>query len=634
VRTAGALLTVAALIAVATPSCGGSGPADPPCLSAGFDAGGDPYCEALLQTVLSCVPSDGCWTDAVQQCALAAPSANRPWDTAAAGALSCDVLTHGWAPGDDGGAVTTTPALDKLAHDYCAVCDDSNCPDRLFGPTSMLSILASASDALVADVEKECIVPLGSMPTPDACQNFGTCAFAPTQLDAFYNGPRNGCSNTTAHAGCDAPQQQPAAWAVRFGDDHLQNAEAMSVDPTGNILITGQMAGTLDFGMGAIMASAPLDRFLARVSASGQPEWSKSIGSQVGPFEVSFVAAAGDGSIVVAGSNASTSPTPWSDIASFDATGALRWHKNWMDPSWVGGGGHPLVIQGLGADGAGGSVIGGWYGGTFDFGTGPQASSGMTDGVLVSFDPAGATRWVRHFGNPGTDTFIDDIAVDPTGNTFVTGSFEGTIDLGSGPLVDPDQSPGAGLYIFVAAFDPTGKGLWARSLGGADRQKAGTIVATADRGVIVGGWVEGSLDLDGHSITSSSNPEMYVARLDPTGRVTWARPVGMTSAVDSPLLALDSQGHILLTGTCENDLDIIGSIPCGAPDDTFAAKLDADGNAMWTTLHRHARWSGVGAAPSGHVILGGSVAGAVDIGGISLQTPAGSWDVALAALMP
>jgi hypothetical protein len=634
VRAAGVLLTVAALAAVATPSCGGSGPAGPPCLSADFDAGGDPYCEALLQTVRSCFPSDGCWADAVRQCALAAPSANRPWDTAAAGALSCDVLTHGPAPGNDGGAVTTTPALDKLAHDYCAVCNDSNCPDSLFGPYGPLSILASANDALVADVEKECIVPLGTKPTPDACQNFQSCAFDPTQLDAFYNGPRNACGSNTAHAGCDAPQQQPAAWAVRFGDDHLQDADAMAVDATGNIAITGQMAGTLDFGMGPIMmASAPLDRFLARVSPSGQPQWSKSIGSQVGPFEVSFVAAAGDGSIVVAGSNDPTSATPWSDIASFDATGALRWHKNWMDPSWVGGAGEPLLIQGLGADGAGGSVVGGWYGGTFDFGTGPQASTGVTDGVLVSFDPAGAARWVRHFGNPGSATFIDDIAVDPTGNTFVAGAFEGTIDLGTGPLVDPDPPPGPGSYIFIAALDPTGKALWARSFGGA-RQKAGTIVATADHGVVIGGWVHGSLDLDGHSITSGSNPEMYVARFDPTGHVTWVRPVGVTSGLESPLLALDSHGDILLTGICENSLDIIGSIPCGAPDDTFAAKLDADGNATWTTLHRHARWSGVGADPSGHLILGGSLAGAVDIGGTSLQTAAGSWDVALAALLP
>jgi hypothetical protein len=425
--------------------------------------------------------------------------------------------------------------------------------------------------------------------------------------------------------------QQPAAWAERFGDEQRQLADGVAVDAEGNVVLTGQVEGNLDFGTGPVATKSPTDRFLARLSPDGKAQWSKSIGDLVGALDMSLVAAARDGSSIVAGSAGASSAMPWSDIAGFDATGALRWHRTLMDPSWVmGHGGQSLVIQGLAADAMGGSVLCGYYGGTFDFGTGPQATAGLVDGVIVSLDPAGVTRWVRHFGSAGTDTFVDDVAFDSAGNAFVAGAFGGTIDLGTGPLVNPDSSPGAGLYIFVAAFDPAGKALWARSFGGAARQKAGTIVATADHGVVIGGWVDGSLDFDGHSISSATSDhttdEMYVARLDPTGHATWARPIG-TQTLPIPSVALDSQEDILIAGLCAGATEPGGQ-------SWYVAKLDSTGIPQWGTIHHNVRWSGIGADPMGHVIVGGSIQGAADIGGISLQSAGGSLDVAVASLMP
>jgi len=60
-------------------------------------------------------------------------------------------------------------------------------------------------------------------------------------------------------------------WSKRFGDAGYQVAYATSIDPAGNILLTGAAAGTTDFGTGPLVTPTPNTErlFLARFDSSG-----------------------------------------------------------------------------------------------------------------------------------------------------------------------------------------------------------------------------------------------------------------------------------------------------------------------------------------------------------------------------
>ena len=80
---------------------------------------------------------------------------------------------------------------------------------------------------------------------------------------------------------------------------------------------------------------------------------------------------------------------------------------------------------------------------------------------VASFDSKGKLRWSTKFGtgSKGTATGAG-VAVDKTGNVFVTGNIDG------GGLTIGGGNPSSGSDIFVVSLDATGKDRWAKAYGG------------------------------------------------------------------------------------------------------------------------------------------------------------------------
>jgi hypothetical protein len=90
----------------------------------------------------------------------------------------------------------------------------------------------------------------------------------------------------------------------------------------------------------------------------------------------------------------------------------------------------------------------GSFDGAIDFGGGELTSLGAGDGFIAKLEASGAHIFSRRFGDVDSQVAAS-IAVDVLDESFVTGTFSGTIDLGGGPLV----SHGLG-DIFLAKFSP------------------------------------------------------------------------------------------------------------------------------------------------------------------------------------
>ncbi|MCK4721614.1 SBBP repeat-containing protein [bacterium] len=124
---------------------------------------------------------------------------------------------------------------------------------------------------------------------------------------------------------------------------------------------------------------------------------------------------------------------------------------------------------GVAADESGNIYVTGEFGGTVDFDPGPgideHSSNGDDDIFLTKFDSYGTFQWARTWGGPdywdnlnNMDKDLDKgsgVAVDGSGNVYVTGSFAGTVDFDPGPGIDKHSFNGS-HDAFLSKFPPDG----------------------------------------------------------------------------------------------------------------------------------------------------------------------------------
>lgn len=183
-----------------------------------------------------------------------------------------------------------------------------------------------------------------------------------------------GCSDDTT-----GPEDQPMStpehlWSQRFGDGTIQDARAVAVDLSGDVVLAGYFEGTVDCGGGALTSAGMGDILVAKFAPDGTHLWSKRFG---------------------------------------DAT--------------------EQIIEAVAVDGSGNVIVAGWFLGTIDFGGGALTSAGSYDIFVAKLGPDGTHLWSQRFGNSQSQT-VSALAVDGSGNVIAAGSFFGTVDFGGGAL--------------------------------------------------------------------------------------------------------------------------------------------------------------------------------------------------------
>jgi hypothetical protein len=258
-------------------------------------------------------------------------------------------------------------------------------------------------------------------------------------------------------------------------------------------------------------------------------------------------------------------------------------------------------------------VVGGYFEGSVDFGTGPLVSQGSYDGFLFKMDAAGTSQWARSY--PG---WVWDVEVDPTGVAFV-GPTVGA-DFGAGPVsfdeayVRLDAAGGyvyagdmAGLGIggtgqipYVAGNGSgriilTGPGLDVDSGTPVDVGQIGvagvdgaplwsaTLTAPSGFGALLEGAAHGGLDAAGNAIVANtwSRADGYpdlasIYRYSPSGHLLSSRTLGALPPSSflfaDGSVAFDAVGNAFLGGYLQASaaFDILAPmVPIGAGDAAF-----------------------------------------------------------------
>lgn len=186
---------------------------------------------------------------------------------------------------------------------------------------------------------------------------------------------------------------------------------------------------------------------------------------------------------------------------------------------------------------------------------------------------------------------IDSTAIDASGNVYVAGTFEGTVDVDPGPGIVSYTTAGS-RDVFVSKFRSNGDLIWAKHFDGTGDDDLGGVAVDAAGNVVVTGGFNGTMDLDPgaatHSTTSSGYTDGYVVKLDSTGSYIWSNTYGCGAGAYLWMgkVAVDSQNRITMIGgsQCDFDFDsgsgVMSMVPAGGFDG-FIGQMDSAGHAIW-----------------------------------------------------
>ncbi|CDP53008.1 hypothetical protein [Devosia sp. DBB001] len=315
-------------------------------------------------------------------------------------------------------------------------------------------------------------------------------------------------------------------WNKTLGGASADQGWSVAVGPDGAAYVAGS---TQSAGAGN------KDLLLIKYSSSGDLIWKKTLGGTSGDGAAS-IAAGADGSLYVAGSTQSINGYDDVLLAKYSSSGELSWKKALVGTSYDYG----MAI----AEAADGSV--------YVSGATQSVGAGNTDALIAKYTSAGELVWQRTLGGAFYD-YGDDIAIGSDGSVFVTGRTQGV--------------SGGDNRMLVAKLSASGALQWQKSLSGPGTVYGSGIAVASDSSIYV----------SGPGTRTGASLEFVVAKLTPSGDLSWQKGLGGTGQDESKGLAIGPDGALYVTG----QTNYAGEDGFGGWD-ILTARLPSDGGEDMT----------------------------------------------------
>jgi len=461
--------------------------------------------------------------------------------------------------------------------------------------------------------------------------------------------------NTTVNDYVMEAEPEGSGWGISWGGAWEDKSFRIAIDSEGCVYVTGAFCETVDFdpgeGVCEITSNDEHDAYLSKFARKGNHVWTRTWGGE------RFASGRGitvdsEDNVYVTGyfmNTADLDPGPGMDVhtaigyadvsvSKFDPDGNYIWGRVWGGEETC----CPEKDEGLGVavDKSGNVFVTGRFTYTVDFDPGPGVEERTAntpenkkhDTFISRFDSEGNFQWVRTWGDMWEDC-SHGIALDESGNIYVTGVFNGYVDF------DPSD---AGSYVrsgikdaFLSSFDSEGNHRWAMTWGGPDNEEANDIAIDADQNILVTGTFWGDIDFDpgqGTALSSAglNGNDAYLVRYTPEGTLDMVRTWGHGQFDGGQGVDVSVGGDIYVSG-------MVGGVE---GMDGFLMAFDGNGMVCWGH-----RWGGplwdwccdVKTGPAQNVYVTGYFDGESDLDpsdGSSIHNSAGAWDSYLARYLP
>ena len=150
---------------------------------------------------------------------------------------------------------------------------------------------------------------------------------------------------------------------------------------------------------------------------------------------------------------------------------------------------------------AGGIIVGGYfYSSSIQVGEYTLTSKGSQAGMVIKYNKEGKVEWISQMAGRtnAVSTYIQSVAETADGGIMVGGSFEGTIQIGKYTLKSKTERYNDGILI---KYSKEGEVEWINQVEGTGEDRINPIVATADGGIIAGGYFQGTIQIGKYTLT-------------------------------------------------------------------------------------------------------------------------------------
>ena len=215
-------------------------------------------------------------------------------------------------------------------------------------------------------------------------------------------------------------------------------------------------------------------------------------------------------------------------------------------------------------------------------------SNGDKDVYIQKLDSMGNFVWAKSIGGALRDDAFS-ITTGASGNVYVTGRFEGTVDFDPGTSTFSITSNG-NRDIFILKLDANGNFIWAKAIGNLSNDRGYGITTDASGNVYATGYFGGTVDFDPgvatSNLTSNGGDDIFILKLDGSGNFIWAKSVGGINNDEAWLVRTDDLGNSYLTGFYQDKVDFdpgigVFNLTSQGNTDAFLLKLLSNGDFAW-----------------------------------------------------
>ncbi len=333
--------------------------------------------------------------------------------------------------------------------------------------------------------------------------------------------------------------QAPPTWAWAVAPGRVE-PQQVTTDAAGNVYVAGTFTDTATFGAFTLASEGINDVFVTKYTPGGVCQWAVRAGSPA--VEVGMaVAVDGNGNVYVSGIYNGA-------VANF---------------------GSAVVTQSC------------------------ASCFSNFDSFVAKLSPTGVWQWATS-PRCGQNDYARGLAVDGSGDVYVTGEFNASAVFGSTTLTGSTGFNDSNL--FVAKLTPGGTWQWAIALGSTGTSHGNAIKVAATGDVLTTGYFTGPIATFGattltNSTTSPNLYESFVASLSPNGVWQWAVRIGGVKDENGLDLVTDGGGNAYVIGNSSSPTVTFGSLiltnmgVLGTTNtsDIFVAKLSPAGVWQWAT---------------------------------------------------
>ncbi|MFN5208790.1 MAG: T9SS type A sorting domain-containing protein, partial [Bacteroidota bacterium] len=318
-------------------------------------------------------------------------------------------------------------------------------------------------------------------------------------------------------------------WAKNAGGTGYDIGESITIDISGNVIITGQFSSpTLTFGSTVLTPSGFSNYFIAKYDSSGNPIWAKG---------------------ATVSTNSSGNNVTTDNFGNIYVTGEYR-------------------------------------NSSIDFGSGLLTNSGFSDFFLLKYSPSGILLWSKNNGGASYEQG-ECVKTDDNGNVYVTGFFYSsvitfdTVNLtNAGPTTTPD--------VFLNKYDSSGNIIWSKRAGGNNADYARQIQIDGSGNIIlVGHFISMTVTFGSTTLSSLGGNDILVLKYDNLGNIVWAKSSGGAEFDYALGVDIDMYNNIYVGGEFASTSITLDTITLNNNDtfvntyDCFVTKIDSLGNIVW-----------------------------------------------------